>query len=59
MAPEEIVKKLTEALVISDKTSVWNDGRDKENPSPIYAVSLMDDIIVDVIQALDPNWKRP
>lgn len=60
MSPEEIVSKLTEAIIISDKASIWNDpGLDSENPNPSKALSMVDDIIVDIITTINPDWKRP
>lgn len=59
MNNEEIVKKLTEAIAISDKASIWNPSHDKDNPDMGQAVHLMDDIIVDIIMAINPDWKRP
>lgn len=59
MTNEEIVAKLTEAIKVSEKTSIWNDEHDKEDPGPMTALSMIDNIIVDVILSINPDWKRP
>lgn len=59
MTNEEIVAKLTAAIEISEKTSIYNDEHDKEDPGPMTALSMIDDIIVDVILGINPDWKRP
>lgn len=59
MTNEEIVAKLTEAIKISDNTSIYNDEHDRENPGPMTALSMIDDLIVDVLTSISPDWKRP
>ena len=60
MDMQEIEQKLTKAIEISDRASVWNDpGLDEEDPNPMKALSMVDDIIVDIILSINPDWKHP
>lgn len=56
----EIAEKLTECIRISDRVSIWNvPGLDEENPNPMKGIDMIDNIIVDILKAIDPDWKRP
>jgi hypothetical protein len=59
MTPEEIVVKLTGAIEVSDKASIYNPSHDKENPDLATALNMIDNIIVDILLDLDPDWQRP
>lgn len=59
MTNEEIVAKLTEAIEISDKASIYNPSHDPEMPDMAKALDMVDNIIVDVLLAINPDWKRP
>ncbi len=59
MTPEEIVEKLTECIVISDNVSVWNPEHDTENPGPMTGLNMIDNLIVDILKELNPDWERP
>lgn len=59
MDKQEIVEKLTEALRISYKVSIYNNENDEENPGPMTGLKMIDKIIVEVVSGIISEGKGP